>query len=392
MTLEDRLAPAIDAGGTAAALARSVLERADRIRSLSERILALAETAFEEHDSARALADALGEADFRVERGAGGLETAFVAERGDGDALIVFCAEYDALPGIGHACGHHLIAGASVSAAIALGTIADELGATVRVVGTPAEEHGAGKVPLLEAGVFDGARAAVMMHPISQEIRMDPVGTSSQAVGRFRAEFRGTAAHAAAAPHRGVNAADAATVAQVAIGLLRQQLPDDHRVAAFVSHGGEVTNIIPDCVSLDYEYRAFTMDAFDALRRRVEACVQAGALAAGATVEIVATEPTYEPLEQNAALASAWREGMELVGCDLDAGVPLGGGSTDMGNVSRRVPSLHPWVPLTGVTSPIHTTDFAVGAAADNAFEHMHLAAFGLAFTGARAASLPPQR
>ncbi len=363
---------------------------ADRIQSargsveeVARAIHATPEVAFAEHHAAEALSALLERHGFAVERGAGGLPTAFTATRptdvDPGRRTVAVCLEYDALPGIGHGCGHNLIAGAGALTAIALAEVADDLGIVVRAIGCPAEEHGGGKVPLLEAGVFDGCDLAVMLHAVPDGIRPDPAGTSSQAVGRYRATFHGQVSHAAAAPHMGVNAADAVVVSQVAIGLLRQQIPGDHRVSANVVRVGEVTNIIPDLAVVDFECRAFTIEAYEALLARIKACFEAGALATGCSVEITSEEPVYEPLVQDPALSAAWADALRDLGVEPHVGIPLPGGSTDMGNVSQRIRSLHPWLPLRGVTCAIHTADFAAAAATDAAYDTMVLGATALA-------------
>jgi len=322
-----------------------------------------------------------------VERGVADLPTAFTATVGEGPLTVAICAEYDALPVVGHACGHNLIAGAAVTAALALRPVAAELGLRDVVVGTPAEEHGGGKVLLLERGVFADADLALMVHALPAGHGYNPQGTTTQAVGRYRATFTGRGSHAAAAPDRGVNAADAAVVAQVAIGLLRQQIPGDHRIAAVVAHGGDATNIIPETAVVDFECRAFTMPEFDDLLERVRRCFEAGALATGATLHIEATEPVYEPLEHDDVLCRHWAGALETLGYDAAPGGGPRGGSTDMGNVSRVVPSIHPWVSLPGVDAPIHTADFARAADEDTAYATMLDAGTAMALTVASVAA-----
>jgi amidohydrolase len=200
--------PALQALRTA--LAEAVSRWKPRVQEMAHQIHAHKEVSFEEVRSAEAVAALLAEGGFEVERGTGGLPTAFTATAGSGDLTVALCVEYDALPDIGHACGHNLIAGASVGAALALQPFVDELGITLKAIGTPAEEHGGGKALLLERGAFDGVSLALMVHPVQDGVTYNPAGTSAQAVGRYRATFTGQAAHAAAAPHQGVNAADAA--------------------------------------------------------------------------------------------------------------------------------------------------------------------------------------
>ncbi|WP_335938729.1 amidohydrolase [Streptomyces sp. PTD5-9] len=360
---------------------RGVSDWQDRVLALARALHARPETAFQETESAAAITELLTEGGFTVERGTGGLPTAFTATAGSGELTVALCVEYDALPEVGHACGHNLIAGASVAAALALAPHADELGITLKAIGTPAEEHGGGKALLLEAGAFDGVGLALMVHPVHDGLGYNPAGTTAQAVGRYRAVFRGRAAHAAAAPHQGVNAADAATLSQVAVGLLRQQLPGDQRVALFVSEGGVATNIIPERAVVDFECRAFTLPEYEALLERVRRCFEGAALATGAELTVEATEPLYEPLVQDDALAGFWTSAMASFGRDVTPGDRIAGGSTDMGNVSQVIPSLHPWLSIPGAAAPIHSHAFAAIADTDTAYDMMFEAARALAWT-----------
>jgi len=289
-----------------------------------------------------------------------GLPTAFVASYGTGDLVVGICAEYDALPEIGHACGHNIIAASAVGAALGLAEVADELGLTVKVLGTPAEEHCGGKVLMLEAGCFDDLTVSLMVHPAATDVA--PSAATSQGVARFAATFTGTPSHAAAAPHLGVNAADAAVVAQVAIGLLRQQLPSTARVAAFVSEGGQVTNIIPERVVVDFEVREFDVAAQHRLVERVRRCFEAGALATGCSLTIEPTEPAYAPLRQDPRLGEPFTAALSALGRDVHADTALAGGSTDMGNVSQYLPAIHPMVGIAGSEHSPHTHGFAADA------------------------------
>ncbi|MFH8516131.1 M20 family metallopeptidase [Streptomyces gelaticus] len=353
----------------------------DRVLELARALHARPEIAFQETESAAAISELLTEGGFTIERGTGGLPTAFTATAGSGELTVALCIEYDALPEVGHACGHNLIAGASVAAALALAPYVDELGITLKAIGTPAEEHGGGKALLLEAGAFDGVGLALMVHPVQDGVGYNPAGSTAQAVGRYRAVFRGRAAHAAAAPHQGVNAADAATLSQVAVGLLRQQLPGDQRVALFVSEGGVATNIIPERAVVDFECRAFTLPEYEALLERVRRCFEGAALATGAELAVEATEPLYEPLVQDDALAGFWTSAMAAFGRDVTSGDRLAGGSTDMGNVSQVIPSLHPWLSIPGADAPIHSHAFAAVADTSQAYDMMFEAARALAWT-----------
>jgi amidohydrolase len=381
-----------ETGALRAALADAVGNWKPRVRSLAQEIHVLKEISFEEVRSAEAISALLEEAGFEVERGTAGLPTAFTASAGSGALTVALCVEYDALPDIGHACGHNLIAGASVAAALALRPFVDELGITLKAIGTPAEEHGGGKALMLERGAFDGVGLALMVHPVQDGLTYNPAGTSAQAVGRYKATFTGKAAHAAAAPHQGVNAADAAVLSQVAIGLLRQQIPSDHRIACFVAEAGHVTNIIPEKAVVQFECRAFTLPEYHALHERVRRCFEGAALATGTTLEIEEAEPLYEPLLQDDSLAAHWTEAMDAFGKDTSRSSGLSGGSTDMGNISQVIPSLHPWLSIPGANVPIHSHAFAALADSPEAYEVMFEAAVALAWTVAGAASTPTER
>lgn len=375
-----------------AEIARAVQSHHDTVLATARAIHADPEIAFEEHRSAERVIAPLEAEGFRIERGVGDLPTAFRASRGEGSLVAVLCVEYDALPGIGHGCGHNLIAGASLGAALALADVAAEEDLTLQIIGTPAEEHGGGKQLLLEAGVFDGCDLAMMVHAAPHTDTYDPIGSTSTAVGRWRTTFTGRGAHAAANPGAGVNASDAAVVAQVAIGLLRQQVPDGQRLAAITREAGEVTNIIPGRAVIDWECRALTLPAFEDLRRRVVACFEAGALASGCEVAIEALEPVYEPLTQDDTLGQLWNEGMAVLGRPLVGSLGEMAGSTDMGNVSRRVPSLHPFVGIEGVQAALHTADFAAAADGEEAYRLMFDAALTMAWAIRSVAADPEHR
>jgi amidohydrolase len=375
-----------------AALAEGVEDWKRRVHALAHEIHGYKELAFEEVRSAEAIADLLADGGFDVDRGTGGLPTAFTATAGSGELTVALCVEYDALPDIGHACGHNLIAGASVAAALALRPHVDELGITLKAIGTPAEEHGGGKALMLERGAFDGVSLALMVHPVQDGVTYNPAGTSAQAVGRYKATFTGKAAHAAAAPHLGVNAADAAVLSQVAVGLLRQQIPGDHRIALYVAEAGHVTNIIPERAVVEFECRAFSLREYEALLERVRRCFEGAALATGTTLTVESTEPLYEPLLQDDALAAHWTEAMDEFGKDTSPSAGISGGSTDMGNISQVIPSLHPWLSIPGADVPIHSHAFAALADSPEAYGVMFEAATALAWTVAAAASSPGER
>jgi amidohydrolase len=363
-----------------------------RLIGLSHSLHAEPEVAFAEHASAAKLAALMSEAGFEVTKGVADLPTALTASYGEGELTIGLCAEYDALPGIGHGCGHNIICAASAGAAIALRAAAGRYGFRVLLLGTPAEESGGGKQLMLERGAFDDVTVAMMAHP-APAVDTAGAGDSTQACTRFEVTFEGRPAHAAGAPWDGVNAADAAVIAQVAIGLLRQQTPSNHRIAGFVRSGGEKTNIIPEKSILEYEVRTPGTDQLDLLRQRVHACFEAGALATGATVGFRRSEPDYLDLRNDGWLIERYAEHLPSFG---RVAVPLPGGittaSTDMGNVSHVVPSIHPMIGLRGVMAVPHTHEFAAHAAAPAGDEALLHAAKLLARTAVDLAADPDHR
>lgn len=339
----------------------TVAEHAERLLALSHSIHAVPELAFGEHRAANLVAGELERAGFSVERGCHGLPTALRATVGTGELHAVVCVEYDALPGIGHACGHNIIAAAGVGAAIAAGALAGELGLRVTVLGTPAEEHGGGKVLMLADGAWDDATISLMVHPYPADAW--PTTTSMQAVHRLRVTFRGLGSHAAAAPDQARNASDAATIALVAVGLLRQQVRDGARLNAIITEAGVVTNIIAETAVVELEVREATSEALGALETRVLACFAGAATAAGVDWEVEETEPLYADLVQDEWMLASFARHLSARGRTLDPSEPRrSGGSTDMGNVSHVVPSIHPVVGVLDARGPIHTAEFATAA------------------------------
>ncbi|HVT41931.1 MAG TPA: M20/M25/M40 family metallo-hydrolase, partial [Acidimicrobiales bacterium] len=263
--------PASSAKDAAAAV---VDDNLDALVALSHSVHDTPELCFGETVSAHAVAEAMRAGGLEVDEGVYDLPTAFESRAGSGDLVVAICAEYDALPEVGHACGHNIIAATAVGAGLALASVADELGLTVRVLGTPAEEGGGGKVLMLERGAFAGVHAAMMVHPWPNE----RLTATCLAVAHYDVHFSGRPAHASAAPWEGVNAQDALTVAQVAIGLLRQQLPPGDQVHGVVRDSTSAANVIPDAITARYMVRSRTAEGLAALRPRIDACFEAGAL------------------------------------------------------------------------------------------------------------------
>ncbi|MDA8102846.1 MAG: M20 family metallopeptidase [Nitrospiraceae bacterium] len=335
---------------------------------ISHSIHAEPELAFAEYKASELASDFLAAHGFSVKRGVAGMETAFSATTGAGDLHIAICAEYDALPDVGHACGHNIIASAALGAGALLAPLASELGVRVTVLGTPAEEGGGGKILMIEDGVFEDVDAAMMVHPAPAEF--DRMATI--AAQHIDVTYTGKEAHASAFPHLGINAMDSMTVAQVAIGLLRQTLLPDERVHGIVTHGGDAPNIIPAKVTARYIARADTLARLEKLIPRVRACFEAGAVATGASLEFTLPFPPYSELITDEVMAERWRaiaasRGREMIAADE---AHLLRASTDMGNVSMSVPSIHPLLSIDSWPAVNHQPEFTaacVTEAADRA-------------------------
>jgi len=332
----------------------------EHIIDLSHRIHASPELGFEEHQAVTWTTDLLAAAGFDVEVGICDLSTAFRARVGNGPLHIVFCAEYDALPVIGHACGHNIIAATAVGAGAAAAKVADDLGLTVTVLGTPGEEAGnaGGKILLLERGAFEGVDVAMMVHPAP----FDALAPSIIAASMFDVHYTGKEAHAAAFPELGVNAADALTIAQTAIGLLRQHIRPTDRIHGIVTHGGEAPNIVPGFTSARYMVRATELRELDELRGRVHRCFDAGALATGAQLDIIGGDRPYAEMRHDAVIGAAYRRNSERLGRSFAPPSPAVvrmAASTDMGNVSLRIPAIHPSIGIDSWPAVNHQREFA---------------------------------
>ena len=369
----------------------AVRRRGTDLIELSHAIHAEPELAFAEHRSCAKAQALVAERGFEITAAAGGLDTAFRADFGSGPLAVGVCAEYDALPGIGHACGHNIIAASAVGAALALAEVAEQLGLTVALLGTPAEEFGGGKVLLLNAGVFDDLAVAVMVHPGP----VDVAATRSLTLSAVRADYRGREAHASAAPYLGVNAADAATIAQVAIGLLRQQLAPGQQVHGIVTDGGQAANVIPGRTELQFTMRATGSSSLADLEAKVRDCFLAGAVATGCDYNVDYTEPMYDALNPDPWMAETVRAEMTRLGltpveAELEAAHPVG--STDMGNVTQLLPGIHPMIAVDAGGASLHQPAFAAAAAGPSADRAVIDGAIMLARTVVRLAQAPDQR
>jgi amidohydrolase len=363
---------------------RSVLAALDDMRSalveLSRKIHQHPEVKFEEHQASRWLAQTAADAGFRVEQPVGGLETAFRASHSgakEGPSLA-YLAEYDALPKLGHACGHNLIGPASLGAALALGSVVDDFGGAVQLIGTPGEEGGGGKVILAEEGVFDSVDAVMMFHPSAQTI----VWKHALARRKLLIEFFGKAAHAAGCPEKGVSALDAVIQTFQNINALREHILDSSRIHGIITDGGDAPNIVPDYAACLFYVRALDDAYCDELLEKVKDCARGAALATGASVEMD-MQGAYRSLRTNQPLARAFKENLEALGWTFANVDPAKGiGSTDMGDVSHVAPAIHPYLSIGPDELAGHSTEFVEAAISERALDAMIDAAKALAATG----------
>lgn len=340
-----------------AAVADGVRTSHPRLTRLSRDLFDHPEIAWEEVRSARRVAQELSEGGFDVTEHYCGLDTAFAARIGTGDLHIALCAEYDALPGLGHACGHNLISAITVGAALSLGPLVDDLGLTLSVIGTPAEEGGGGKIELLERDGFAGQHAAAMVHPGPVDVvRARPFAVSHSHIG-----YHGKSAHAAAYPERGVNAADAFTIAQVAIGLLRQQLPSSVRVHGMMTRGGEAPNAIAERTEGRWYVRAETLAQLAEVEPKVMRCFEAGALATGAKLIVTPESKPYAEFRTDDELLACYERRAVTAGRHFATGpdTMMARASTDMGNVSQTLPAIHPYIGIDSLPAVNHQPEFA---------------------------------
>jgi len=340
------------------------------------------ETAYEEFESSRRLSETLAEHGFEVTYPAYGIDTAFEATAGTSGPRVVICAEYDALPGVGHACGHNIIATSSLGAGIALAGLVEELGIRLTVLGTPAEEGGGGKIDLLEAGAFDGAAASMLIHPTHRE-RGDLADPRLLAAQGLTVEYHGKEAHAAAAPYAGVNALDAFVSAYNAVSALRQQFREGDRVHGVIDEGGLAPNVVPAYAKSRWIVRALTKERFEELREKVIACFHAAATATGCTVEITPEGEPYVDLISDPVLVELFVANSETLGRPMpthaEVGVPVFA-STDMGNVSHAVPSIHPSVAI-DTDAVNHQAEFAAATITESGNKALRDGALAMAHT-----------
>ena len=365
-TLKDSISQAVDQLG-------------DELEALSRQIHDHPELAYEEVKACGWLSDFLAKQGYKVERGVGGVETAFRAtiETGDGPTIAILC-EYDALPGIGHACGHNVIATSGAGAGAALAAVRDQLPkGRIQVIGTPAEEGGGGKVKLIKAGVFKDVDCAMMIHGFDRTIlHQDLLG-----IARGTFEFAGKASHASADPWEGVNALDAVIQMYNAVSMLRQQVRPDCRIHGIITSGGAAANIIPEYAAAVFYVRAPRIDTMWDLFKRVSAAAEGAARATGCTLKITQHDSVYEPMKSSRVMLDLFAANMKTAGLIEGAPIPDRLGSSDIGNVSQVIPAIQPMVAIAPTGMAIHTREFADAAVKPLARAGMVAAAKTMALT-----------
>jgi amidohydrolase len=336
---------------------------ADELVEFSHAIHAHPEVSFQEHYACGLLRDILVRHGLPVSTGGYGLETSLESSfSGVPGPTVALLAEYDALPGAGHACGHNLIATASLGAMLGLHVVAGSLPGTVKLLGTPAEETGGGKELMARAGAFAGVDAAMMMHPAAVNLPAMP----SICVAEVEVIYLGRAAHASAQPHQGINALDALVLAYQAIANLRQHIQGSERIHGIITDGGQAPNIVPERAAGYFFVRAADTRALEALKVRVQGCIDAGACGTGCEVQVRWDTVDYHNLVSNEPLAQRFRQHAEALGRRFDTPEQFGGaGSTDMGNVSHLLPSIHPLLACAPAGIALHHPEFARWAASE---------------------------
>ena len=363
-------------------LKASVIEEIDarchQLSELSLKIHSNPEPGFQEVKAARWLTHYLKENGFSIEQGICELPTAFRGNYGQGKPAIAILAEYDALPNLGHACGHNLIATCAVGAGIASKPAIDQFGGSILVIGTPAEELYGGKAIMADRGAFNNLDIAMMVHPGVH----DTATTQSLACLTLQVEFFGKAAHAAARPEAGINALEAMLQSFTAINSLRQHIKDKARIHGIITDGGEAANIVPAHSAGTFLVRAEDDAYLDELKQRVLNCFTGAATASGARLEYKWGDIHYAPLRNNLTLAQLFSQNMQSLGRKMKLSDPgKAFGSTDMGNVSQLVPSIHPSVAIAPMEVVTHSPQFASAAASEAGIHGLLDAAKALSMT-----------
>ena len=361
-------------------VAEQTFDRVEQnLRDLSRWMYENPELGYEEFEASARISAFLGDNGFDVTYPSHGLDTAFEATVGTTGPRVVICCEYDALPEVGHACGHNVIATSAVGAGVALAPLAEELGIRVTVLGTPAEEGGGGKVELIDAGAFEDAAASMMVHPGPYD-ELDP---SFQACQHYDVEFFGKDSHAAFAPEEGINALDAFVQAYVNVSTLRQAMVDDDRVHCKVTHGGDAVNVVPSYTKSEWLIRSGSVERLAELVPKVQACFEAAAIATGCRFEWSPTAHPYDNMLNNRVMTGLYAANSEALGRPMPTEGEIGraGGSSDMGNVSQVVPSIHPMLGMDCGTAVNHQPEFAAATVEPGGEACLRDGALGMAWT-----------
>jgi amidohydrolase len=368
----------MDAQGLKLKAKDSVESQRQQLIQLSLNIHDNPELGFKEQKASAWLVGYLEDNGFHVERGITGLPTAFRATYGQGSPRVGLIAEYDALPEMGHGCGHNIIGAAAVAAGVASKHIIDQLGGGVVVLGTPGEEGFGGKIDMVKAGAFKGIDVAMIVHPDTRNMPTE----DALAACTLEVDFFGRPAHAAAQPHKGINALDAMILAFTSINSLRQHIRGDARIHGIITDGGEAPNIVPAHSAAVFLVRALDDDYLAELKDKVLKCFTGASVATGARLEYRWRDRTYAPMKNNMTLAGLFKQNLESLGRDVEAFDPrFGLGSTDMGNVSQVVPSIHGMIAIAPPGVLLHTPEFAAAAASEAGHQGLLDAAKGMAMT-----------
>jgi len=337
------------------------------------------ELGFEEYQTSEYLINYIDSHGIKVNNPVGGLKTAFSATLGSSGPLIVLCVEYDALPEIGHACGHNIIATASIGAGLALKNLVDDLNIRVKILGTPAEEGGGGKIVLLDKGEFEGASCSMMIHPSPYNVA-NPTMTTIQ---QYKIEYFGKDAHAAGAPQEGINALDAQIQLFVNVSTFRQQLPTSNSMHGVIVDGGFQPNIIPSYTSSEWYLRALNGEDLSVLEVKFKNFVEAAALSTGCTVQITSPDYRYSEVLNNKVMYELFIENGKDVGREMlyeDSSMPRLG-STDMGNISQAIPSIHPMLSIDSGKAVNHQPEFAAATITKGGHKAIYDGAYCMATT-----------
>jgi len=338
------------------------------------------ELGFEEFKTSKYLVNYIESKTKKVTYPTHGLETAFEITYGSEGPLVVICVEYDALPEVGHACGHNIIATASIGTGIALNNLVEDLGIRVKILGTPAEEGGGGKIILLDNGAFEDASCSMMIHPSVEDV-VDPTFTTIQ---QYKVEYFGKDAHAAGAPDQGINALDAQIQLFVNASTYRQQMVQSNRMHGVIKDGGYKPNIIPSYTSSDWYLRSLNKDGLDELEKHFMNFVNAAALSTRCEVKITIPDYRYEEIDNNKILCDLYFENSKEVGREMiyqKDSIRPGLGSTDMGNISQAFPSIHPMLSIGDGSSVNHQPEFAAETVTESGHKAIYDGAYAMGAT-----------